>query len=207
MLVSVSDLIIYMDISLTNRQRDAAEFVLLGLQAELEAYLRRPIESQEFTEDYVISGEFRSIPQASFFYNYSLDVTGNTLAYMTSPVTIYTRNTPILSVDSITLTKPGGQPEAQAENSDYVVHRYGIDVYLAMPDDKVTITYSAGLDGDAENLFKIMILRAATREMQNMHDDVVGVKDLNPRNVAPLETGFLEKELLAMRRWRKRNIG
>ena len=28
-------------------------------------------------------------------------------------------------------------------------------------------------------IFKLMILRAATREMQNMHDDVVGVKDLN----------------------------
>ena len=55
-------------------------------------------------------------------------------------------------------------------------------------------------------IFKLMILRAATREMQNMHDDVVGVKDLNSRNVAPLETGFLEKELNAIRRWRRRRI-
>jgi hypothetical protein len=55
-------------------------------------------------------------------------------------------------------------------------------------------------------MFKLMILRAATREMQNMHDDVVGVKDLNPRNVAPMETGFTEKELLALRRYRRRRI-
>jgi hypothetical protein len=62
------------------------------------------------------------------------------------------------------------------------------------------------LDGENLSLFKLFILRAATREMQNMHDDVVGVKDLNPRNVAPLETGFTEKELLALRRYRRRRI-
>jgi len=48
-----------------------------------------------------------------------------------------------------------------------------------------------------------MILRAATREMQNMHDDVVGIKDLEPRNVAPMETGFSERELLALKRYRR----
>ena len=48
-----------------------------------------------------------------------------------------------------------------------------------------------------------MILRAATREMQNMHDDVVGVKDLNTRNVAPLETGFTDRELMALKRYRR----
>jgi hypothetical protein len=42
--------------------------------------------------------------------------------------------------------------------------------------------------------------------MQNMHDDVVGVKDLNPRNVAPLETGFLEKELIAVKKYKRRRI-
>jgi len=51
-----------------------------------------------------------------------------------------------------------------------------------------------------------MILRAATREMQNMHDDVVGVKDLNPRNVAVAETGFLEKELSVLKTFRRRRI-
>ena len=55
-------------------------------------------------------------------------------------------------------------------------------------------------------MVSVLILRAASREMQNMHDDVVGIKDLNPRNVAPLETGFTERELLALRRWRRRRI-
>jgi hypothetical protein len=52
-------------------------------------------------------------------------------------------------------------------------------------------------------MFKLMILRAATREMQNMHDDVVGVKDLNTRNVAPLETGFSDRELASVRKYRR----
>jgi hypothetical protein len=42
--------------------------------------------------------------------------------------------------------------------------------------------------------------------MQNMHDDVVGVKDLNTRNVAPLETGFTERELMSVKRYRRRRV-
>ena len=68
------------------------------------------------------------------------------------------------------------------------------------------VDYEAGLAGENIKMFKLMILRAATREMQNMHDDVVGIKDLETRNVAPLETGFLEKELLAVKRWRRNRI-
>jgi hypothetical protein len=70
----------------------------------------------------------------------------------------------------------------------------------------VTVTYTAGLDGENIKMFKLMILRAATREMQNMHDDVVGVKDLNPRGVAVAETGFLEKELMMVKRYRRNRI-
>ena len=92
---------------------------------------------------------------------------------------------------------------SQVEGRDFTIRRYGVDVYRAFANDEVTITYTAGLDGSAIKVFKLMILRAATREMQNMHDDVVGVKDLETRNVASLETGFLEKELLAVKRWRR----
>lgn len=207
MLVSISDLITYMDISLTNRQRDAAEMVLLGLQSELEAYLRRPIEVDEYEEVHVVTGEFRSVPQTSFFYDYSLNTTGDSLPYMLTPVTVYLRNTPIISVSEVLIKTPEGDALAQVNERDYIVHRYGIDVYRAMSNDEVTVTYTAGLDGEQIHVFKLMILRAATREMQNMHDDVVGVKDLNPRGVAPMETGFLEKELLAIKRWRRRRIG
>jgi hypothetical protein len=72
--------------------------------------------------------------------------------------------------------------------------------------DTVTVNYDAGLDGDAIPFFKLLILRAATREMQNMHDDVVGIKDIQTRNVAPLETGFTERELLSVKKYRRNRV-
>ncbi len=95
---------------------------------------------------------------------------------------------------------------AVATGNDYTVHRYGLELYRGFPNDVVEVTYTGGLDGETIQMFKLFILRAATREMQNMHDDVVGVKDLTTRNVAPMETGFTERELLALRRWRRRRI-
>ena len=286
MLVSISDLIVYMDITLTNRQRDAAEMVLLGLQSELEAYLRRPIELVEFTEQHVIPSYFQGVPATSFFYDSSLDTTGNFINYIQPSVVLPLRNTPVVSISkvrikslgetgvnlgealqrqasvtaaartgtSITYTAtahgftvgqrvyvkdmapngynvPAKEITAVTENNftvggidtslgvttdatgtatatgnDYVIHRYGLEMYRGFPNDTVEVTYRGGLDGDQIHVFKLMILRAATREMQNMHDDVVGIKDLNPRGVAPMETGFLEKELMAIKRWRRRRI-
>jgi len=206
MLVSIAELKTYMDISLTNRQEDAAELVLEGLQSELEMFLGRPIEVQTFTEDHVITAEFQGVPAASFFYDYSLDSTGDVLPYIQPPAAVYLRNTPVISVDSVTIRNPEGSPVVQVAERDYIVRRYGLELYRAFPNDIVTVEYDGGLDGSSIKAFKLMILRAATREMQNMHDDVVGVKDLNPRNVAPLETGFLEKELMAVKGYKRRRI-
>lgn len=209
MLVSVADLTKYMDIRFSNRQEEAAEFVLEGLQSELESYLRRPIEVQEFTETYILSSTDLGIPASSFFYSSSLDTTYAQMQLLLPPNTIYFRNSPVVSVSSVILTHPdaiGYPSEVQTAGRDYIVRRYGIDVYRGWADDRFDITYTAGLEGSAIKVFKLMILRAATREMQNMHDDVVGIKDLESRNVAPLETGFLEKELAAVKRWRRVRI-
>jgi len=286
MLVSKSDLVTYMDISLSLRQQDAAELVLEGLQSELEAFLRRPVEVDEFVEQHVIPSYFQGVPATSFFYDSSLDTTGNVLNYIQPSVVISLRNTPVVNVSQVRIKSLGetgtnlgealqreasvtaaarigtsvtytaaahkftiGQRvsvkdmapsgynvsgkeitavtsttftvgdmssslgvttdatgTATAVGNDYVVHRYGLEMYRGFPNDIVEVTYTGGLDGDAISMFKLFILRAATREMQNMHDDVVGIKDLNPRNVAPLETGFTERELLALRRWRRRRI-
>ena len=65
-LVSVPDLVTYMDISLSLRQQDAAEFVLEGLQSELEAYLRRPIEPTEFIEEHVLDSGHIGVPMGTF---------------------------------------------------------------------------------------------------------------------------------------------
>jgi len=42
--------------------------------------------------------------------------------------------------------------------------------------------------------------------MQNMHDDVVGLKDLTTRNVGPLVTGFLDTELMSLRKYRRSRV-
>jgi hypothetical protein len=207
MLVSVSQLATYMDIRFSNRQETAAEYVLEGLQSELEGYLRRPIEVNEFTETYIMDSNFVGVPTSSFFYNESLDTTQTTITYLQPPNTIYLRNSPVSTVTSVTIRQ---QTEAtgivQTEGLDYVVRRYGIDVFRAFADDEVTIVYEAGLNGENIKVFQLMILRAAAREMQNMHDDVVGIKDLSPREVALQETGFLEKELAAVKRWRRTRV-
>ena len=286
MLVSVSDLVTYMDISLSLRQQDAAELVLSGLQSELEAFLHRPVEVSEFVEEHVIPQYAQGVPASSFFYDESQDTTAKTLSFIQPSITLSLRNTPVVKVTKVhvkslsneginfseaikrvaditnatyssstitytaanhgftvgqVVTVSGLLPSgynisakeiisvtqntftvgkittalgsatdtvgtANAVGSDYTVRRYGLELYRGFPNDIIEVTYTGGLDGEAISMFKLMILRAATREMQNMHDDVVGVKDLNPRGVAPLDTGFTDKELLSLRRWRRRRI-
>jgi hypothetical protein len=204
MLVSINDLTTYMDISFSLRQQDAAEIVLAGLQSELEAYLRRPIEIANYVEEHTLDSNHVGVPMSSFFYNTSLDTTMSPVTYSQPPVTIYLENTPIQSVSQVRIKGNLTNDWDIMENErDYVVRRYGVDVFRGWADDRVEITYSAGLNGVDIKVFKLMILRAATREMQNMHDDVVGIKDLESRNVAPMETGFLEKELLAVKKYRR----
>lgn len=283
MLVDKSDLVTYMDISLSMRQQDAADIILAGLQSELESYLGRPIEVREFTEQYTVPSQNQPIPMSSYFYQQNLESSfytsnGNAIQsavnYAMPPETIYLRNSPVTKVKSVSIinqwstsrylgeaikkeavitsaTKVGSKVtytsnshkltvgqfvtvknvlpgeynlynkqiievttntfsimdnsssfgsyvsggNAAAIGNDYVVRRFGIDIFNLIADDIVTVNYEAGLDGEEIAIFKLLILRAATREMQNMHDDVVGVKDLNTRNVAPLETGFTEREL------------
>lgn len=208
MLVSINDLMTYMDISFSLRQQDAAEMVLAGLQSELEAYLRRPVEQANFVEEHTLDSNHVGVPMSSFFYNTSLDTTMSPITYTQPPTTIYLDNSPINSVSQVRL-KPNLSDDWQVmENErDYVVRRYGVDLFRGWADDRVEITYNAGLDGTQIKVFKLLILRAATREMQNMHDDVVGVKDLESRNVAPLETGFLEKELMSVKKYRRVRVG
>ena len=97
----------------------------------------------------------------------------------------------------------GATPMVQVAETDFLKRDYGVDLYNAYANDKVDITYTAGLDGANIKAFKILILRAAAREMQNMYDDTVGLKDLTTRNIAPLETGFTERELASIRRYRR----
>ena len=207
-LITVSDITTYMDISLTNVQEDAAQFVIDGLQAELEAYLRRPIEQTEFTETYRIPDHGRGAQDNQYYYNYTLDpassLVGGGITY--NPLfTLYLENSPVVSVSSLTITRASEAAVAVAQTAerDYIVRDFGVDLYNVMGNDRVTIPYTEGLDGANIKAFKLLMLRAATREMQNMHDDVVGLKELDTRNVAPMETGFSERELQSIKRYRR----
>lgn len=206
MLVTVDDLQTYMDIKFSNRQTRASEFVLTGLHSELESHLRRPMEVDTYTEDHVVPADTGSMLVSSHLYNLSLDTTGNPPSYIQPAVTIYARQSPIISVTTVYVTGTTGASVQLTEGTDYIVQRYGIDLYRAIPNDRVQMTYIAGLDGPQIPIFRLLILRAAAREMQNMHDDVVGLKDLETRNVAPLTTGFTPEELASVRRWRRIRI-
>ena len=106
MLVTVDELVRYMDIRFSNTQEDAAGYVLEGLQYELESYIRRPIEVLTQEEKHVIQGTMIGMPTSSFFYDASLDTTLNTGFFMVQPpVTIYLRNTPV-AVSYTHLTLP-----------------------------------------------------------------------------------------------------
>ena len=113
----------------------------------------------------------------------------------------------IVPVTSVTVTPPGGDPTVLTEGGHYVVRKYGLEFFSGVAaNSKIDVVYTGGLDGTDIAYFKVLILRAATRETQNMHDDVVGVKDLETRNVAPLETGFTESEKSMLSRWRRRRV-
>ena len=214
MLVTKSDLVTYMDVKFTLRQQDAADLILAGLQSELESFLRRPIEVTEFTEEYRIESMFNGIPMGTFistgsnYYNDSFQNSSpvDSTTYAEPPNTIYVRNSPIVSVSEVKVKPLNGDERVLVDEQDYVVRRFGIEYFYGQDGDLVTVTYEAGLDGSQIPLFKLLILRAASREMQNMHDDVVGLKDLNTRNVGPLVTGFLDTELASVRKYRRTRI-
>jgi hypothetical protein len=205
MLASVTELERYMDIKFSNRQQHAAEYVLEGLQSELESYLRRPIEIGTFTENYRVESTNVGIPTSSFFYDTTIGTDEKPQTFLQPPYTVYVRNSPIVTVTSVKVTAPtpGSTQETLENGRDYVVRRYGIDVYRTFANDDIEVVYTAGLNGSEIKHFRLLILRAASREMQNMHDDVVGIKDLETRNVGPLITGFTPEELQSVRRYRR----
>lgn len=212
-LVTVNDLKVYMDISLTNRQIDACEMILAGLQSELESFLRRPIEQKQFVEEHRLDSGHMGVPMSSFLsvndQNYSDTFNDNIVdsnTFSQPAPSIYLKNTPIVSISSVKVKPVYGVERTLVNETHYIKRTYGIDYYYGNPDDLITVTYTAGLDGQNIPVLKLMILRAATREMQNMHDDVVGVKDLNPRNVAIAETGFLDSELSTLRKYKRTRI-
>lgn len=206
-LVTTADLKKYMDITFSNVQEDAAQMIVDGLEADLEHYIGRPVSAASFSESHVAPANYSGSSQYSFFYDYNLDRTSSAVADVTKPpFVLYTRRSPVVSVTSLTVQgQADSSATTQTVGSDYVVRRYGVDMFTVQDNDVIVITYTAGLDTASDNTaaLKLIILRAASREVQNLHDDVVGMKDLTTRNVAPVETGFTESELNSVKRWRR----
>lgn len=190
----------YIDIELDSNQAKGAQIILDGLQSELESYLGRPIERRTFVETYQIGAGSPTWPIGTG----AMIETSSSL--FQTPVTIYLKQTPIHSIESVTVLGQGGEEaerETLVEGDDFTVMPYGIESSAVAPYDSVTVTYEAGLDGTQIPALRSLMLRAATREMQNMYDDTLGVKDLTTRGVAPATTGFTEGELRSVRRWRR----
>ncbi len=209
-LATTSDLKKYMDITFSNTQDDAAQMILDGLEADLEHYIGRPITAASFSETHVAEANYTGSSQYSFFYDYNIDRTNTAVADVTKPpYVLYTRRSPVVSVETLTVQ---GQSESSATTqtvgTHYVVRRYGVDMFNVQDNDIIVVNYTAGLDAAADNTvaLKLIILRAASREVQNLHDDVVGMKDLTTRNVAPMVTGFTPEEMNSVKRWRRVRI-
>lgn len=194
----------YMGLSdMTDNVETGCRIILEGLQSELEAYLGRPVERRFFVETYQVGAGEPSWPQGS---QAILDDFANLFP---SKYILYLKQSPIYSVTSVTLLAQGdevGEEETLVEGDDYTVLPFGLEMSAATAYDQITVTYEAGLDGSQIPAIKTLVLRAAAREAQNMYDDTVGIKDLNPRGVAVAQTGFTPEELKSIRRWRRIRI-
>ena len=207
MLATVDDLSDYMDLRFTNRQTDAAELVLAGLQSELETFLRRPVEPQEFTEHYVVPEDYLLISASAYFYDRTLDTAGSIEPMVQPPYQLHLRNSPVIAVDRVRMK---GRLDTSwrllEQGRDYIVTRWGIDTWVAFQHDEFEIDYRAGLSGDSIPYLKLLILRAASREMQEQTDDVVGLKNLETREVRSETVGFTDRELAMVKRYKRKQI-
>jgi hypothetical protein len=204
MLASVAELAAYMDRTLTNRQEDNAALVLAGVQAEVEAELNRPVEVREFTEDYVVEDTYTPIWSSSYFYDRTLDRADGLSRYVMPPYMLSLRNSPVVAVSEVVLT-PMNNPAGAftlVDGTHYVVRRWGLDVFACGRNDLLTVTYEAGLADNAA--VKQVILRAAAREMQNMTDDVLGLKDFQNRGATVAEVGLTDADRKTLRRFKRK---
>ncbi len=206
-LVQVSDIATYMDKEFTNVQTDAAQMVLDGLEGELEAYLGRPVTVQTFTDEtHVVPAHHEPVNYGSFFQRAGEGNAAETgVATVLSNYILYPQNTPIVSVSSLNIRPQSSNPSITTltEGDDFFVRSFGIEVPRATGGDIITFTYDAGLPAKHASTLKLLILRAASRELTNMTDDAVGLKDLNTTDSVPGVPGFTDNELRSVRKLRR----
>lgn len=207
--ITVRELSSYMDRDLTNRQQDSATIVINGIHAEIESFLGRPIGVRSFTETFIVPDDNYWASSENVYSDTALDTTNSIVRTLSPPYTYHTDQAPIVSVTSVTLyqissTTPYSTAIVLQEGNRYINRKWGIDVFQVWSGDKVTIVYTAGIV--ANNHIKQVALRACAREMQNMTDDVVGLKDFQNRQATIQEIGITDAEKRGLDRYRRKQI-
>ena len=211
MLVSFQELKTYSGISKWSpAAEDGAALVLAGLQGELEAYLRRPIETEVFTETYVVQVGTDITDEVPFYSVYAPTV-GIVEYGGYGSVAVPFRNSPVASIQSVGTFCPSSGSVSPIERSagTWVQERWGVEFFNATPGSVIQVSYTAGLEWDkpgALAFFKLLILRAATRETSNLYDQNVGKQNFegDPERAIPI--GFTQAELDSARRYRRQRI-
>ena len=209
MLVTVRELSAYMDRELTNRQQDAAELVIDGIHAEIEAFLGRPVGVREFTETIIVPDDNYWANSDGLYYDRSLDAANSVLQTLSPPYQVHLENSPVTTISSVKLypissTAPYSTEMVLDEGVRYISRKWGLEVFAVWSGDKIVVEYEAGIPVNPH--IKQIALRAAAREMQNMTDDVVGLKDFQNRQATIQEIGLTQAEKMGMDKYRRKQI-
>jgi hypothetical protein len=123
------------------------------------------------------------------------------------PYVLHLRNSPVVSIEQVRVRSLNREEwRVMTSGLQFSNSRWGIDMFTVVGLDEVEVTYTAGLESQATPYLKLVILRVASREMQNLTDDVVGLKDLNTREVAIRDVGLTDADKATLKRWRRRQI-
>lgn len=110
---------------------------------------------------------------------------------------LYPSKTPVLEI--VSMTRDGQAITWTAQSGGFYVG-YGYTT------TGTVVTYKAGLPDDALRMVRLTILRVASREVQNKHDDTLSVKDLDANDVSPLPEGLQDEDKARIGRWRRRVV-
>lgn len=194
MLITVGDLTDYMNLSLDTGATTAASAIIDGLEADLEAYVRRPLVPTEITAEVV-----------------RVDGRGKVLF----------KKTPVLSVASFSIDATVVSPAGYVVETWGLSQLSGVGLvspFAAPP--VLTASYVGGLPGDDPTdvwtrKARATLLRAAARDVnQVVRQDAAGVARLSVEGTAmdfhggvkAGKGGLTEDEKAEFNRWKRRIV-
>lgn len=207
-LVTAEDLSNYMSgINMNNRQKNVAQMILDGVQAELEMYLNRALEPRFVRE--AVQTDSSGYADVSF-------------SPVSRIVALYKVTSMLFPQYSETeLWTPGEEEpfEFEGPKFDLVPYNYGADLIvpggamLGVPHAYFVIDYITGETNFITPhlpALKIAILRVASREFQQMNDDTVSLRrtgtEVPVDPIPPQRRGWYQNEKAEFDRLRRRVI-